>query len=92
MVLTPDAKKYIKMALDENKANGRSDKDYIFVNKSGERMHEYAVNNVLRRCNGVRNIIFILLHHLQIKRMYLPKFSSQRRCNKKFHKDKRKKP
>ncbi len=55
LVLTPDAKKYIKMALDENKTNGRSDKDYIFVSKSGERMHEYAVNNVLRRCNGVRN-------------------------------------
>ena len=55
LVLTPDAKKYIKMAFDENQANGRSDEDYIFLNKSGERMHEYAVNNVLRRCNGVRN-------------------------------------
>ncbi len=55
LILTPDAKKYIKMALDENKANERSDKDYIFVSSSGERMHEYAVNNVLRRCNGVRN-------------------------------------
>ncbi|MBQ2935179.1 MAG: tyrosine-type recombinase/integrase [Lachnospiraceae bacterium] len=55
LVLTPDAKKYIKMALDENKANGRSDEDYIFLSKSGERMHEYAVNNVLRRCNGIRN-------------------------------------
>ena len=55
LVLTPDAKKYIKMALDENKANGRSDEDYIFLSKTGERMHEYAVNNVLRRCNGVRN-------------------------------------
>ena len=55
LVLTPDAKKYIKMALDENKVNGRSDEDYIFLSKSGERMHEYAVNNVLRRCNGVRN-------------------------------------
>ena len=55
LVLTPDAKKYIKMTLDENKANGRNDEDYIFVSKSGERMHEYAVNNVLRRCNGVRN-------------------------------------
>ena len=55
LVLTPEAKKYIQMALDENKANGRIDKDYIFVGKSGERMHEYAVNNVLRRCNGVRN-------------------------------------
>lgn len=55
LILTPDAKKYIKMALDENKANGRSDEDYIFLSKSGERMHEYAVNNVLRRCNGVRN-------------------------------------
>lgn len=55
LILTPDAKKYIKMALDENKANERSDEDYIFLSKSGERMHEYAVNNVLRRCNGVRN-------------------------------------
>lgn len=55
LVLTPDAKKYIKMALDENKANRRNNEDYIFVSKSGERMHEYAVNNVLRRCNGVRN-------------------------------------
>lgn len=43
------------MALDENKANRRNDEDYIFVSKSGERMHEYAVNNVLRRCNGARN-------------------------------------
>lgn len=49
LVLTPDAKKYIKMALDENKANRRNNEDYIFVSKSGERMHEYAVNNVLRR-------------------------------------------
>lgn len=55
LILTPDAKKYIKMALDENNANGRSDEDYIFLSKSGERMHEYAVNNVLRRCNSVRN-------------------------------------
>lgn len=55
LVLTPEAKKYIKMALDENKANGRSDEDYIFIAKSGERMHDYAVNNVLRRCNGERN-------------------------------------
>lgn len=31
LVLTPDAKKYIKMALDENKANGRRDEDYIFI-------------------------------------------------------------
>ena len=42
------------MVLDENKANGRNDEDYIFISSSGERMHEYAVNNVLRRCNGVR--------------------------------------
>ena len=31
LILTPDAKKYIKMALDENKANKRSDEDYIFL-------------------------------------------------------------
>ena len=87
LVLTPDAKKYIKMVLDENKANGRSDKDYIFVSKSGERMHEYAVNNVLRRCNGVRNEKdrFVISgkpsgNHTIRKTC----FSSRKRCNKKI--------
>lgn len=55
LVLTPEAKKFIKMALDENKAHGRRDEDYIFISKTGERMHDHAVNNVLRRCNGKRN-------------------------------------
>lgn len=55
LILTKEARKYIDMVLDENKANGVKDKDYIFVSKNGYRMHEYCVNNVLRLCNGERN-------------------------------------
>lgn len=55
LILTPAAKKYIQMAIDRNKELGISDGDYIFLNKEGNRMHDYAVNNVLRRLNGVRN-------------------------------------
>lgn len=41
LILTPAAKKYIQMAIDRN--------------KEGNRIHDHAVNNVLRRLNGVRN-------------------------------------
>ncbi len=55
LILTPSAKKYIQMAIDRNKELGVSDGDYIFLNKEGNRIHDHAVNNVLRRLNGVRN-------------------------------------
>lgn len=55
LILTPSAKKYIQMALDRNKELGIADGDYIFLNKEGNRIHDHAVNNVLRRLNGVRN-------------------------------------
>ena len=55
LILTPSAKKYIQMALDRNKELGIADGDYIFLNKDGNRIHDHAVNNVLRRLNGVRN-------------------------------------
>lgn len=55
LILTPAAKKYIQMALDRNKELGLSDGDFIFLNKEGKRMHDHAVNNVLRRLNGERN-------------------------------------
>lgn len=55
LVITPDAKAIFDMILKENAAKGVSDEDYIFIGKNGERMHEYSVNNVLRRCCGVRD-------------------------------------
>lgn len=55
LILTPAAKKYIQMAIERNKELGISDEDYIFLNKKGDRLHDHAVNNVLRRLNGVRN-------------------------------------
>ena len=55
LILTPAAKKYIQMAIDRNKELGISDGDYIFLNKAGNRIHDHAVNNVLRKLNGVRN-------------------------------------
>ena len=79
LVLTPDAKKYIKMTLDENKANVRNDEDYIFVSKSGERMHEYAVN-MSSQCNGLRNEKAALLF-LETKR----KSCNQKTCISELH-------
>lgn len=55
LVLTPKARKYIDMALRYNETNGFRDDDFIFLDKTGKRIHDHAVNNVLRRLNGVRN-------------------------------------
>lgn len=55
LILTPKARKYINMAVRYNEANGFKDEDFIFLDKSGKRIHDHAINNVLRRLNGVRN-------------------------------------
>lgn len=55
LILTPNARKYIQMAINRNKELNIADEDYIFLTKEGKRMHDHAVNNVLRRLNGVRN-------------------------------------
>lgn len=55
LILTPKARKYIDMALRYNDANGLKDEDFIFLDKNGKRLHDHAINNVLRRLNGVRN-------------------------------------
>ena len=55
LVLTPKARKYIDMALRYNESNRLKDDDFIFLDKNGHRIHDHAVNNVLRRLNGVRN-------------------------------------
>ena len=43
------------MALRYNESKGLKDEDFIFLDKKGNRIHDHAVNNVLRRLNGVRN-------------------------------------
>ena len=55
LILTPKARRYIDMAVRYNEANGFQDEDFIFLDKSGKRIHDHAINNVLRRLNGVRN-------------------------------------
>lgn len=55
LILTPKAHKYINMAVRYNEANGFQDEDFIFLDKSGKRIHDHAINNVLRRLNGVTN-------------------------------------
>ena len=55
LILTPKAHKYINMAVRYNEANGFKDEDFIFLDKSGKRIHDHAINNVLRRLNGVTN-------------------------------------
>lgn len=55
LILTPKARKYIDMAIRYNEANGFKDEDFIFLDKTGNRIHDHAINNVLRRLNGVRN-------------------------------------
>lgn len=53
--LTPDAKKFIKMALDFNQEHNLKDGNYIFLDKQGNRKHSDSVENALRKINGTRN-------------------------------------
>ena len=39
-----------KMILDHNECNGFNS-EYLLLNEEGERLHEFSVNNVLRRLN-----------------------------------------
>lgn len=55
LILTPKSRKYIDMALRYNEANKLKDEDFIFLDKTGKRIHDHAINNVIRRLNGVRN-------------------------------------
>lgn len=50
LYLSERAKKYLDMILHHNECNGLNSK-YLLLDKSGERLHEYSVNNVLRRLN-----------------------------------------
>ena len=50
LYLSERAKKYLKMILDHNECNGFNS-EYLLLNEEGERLHEFSVNNVLRRLN-----------------------------------------
>ena len=45
-----EAQKYYKMILKANEENGFTS-DYLLLDKNGDRIHDFAVNNVLRRLN-----------------------------------------
>ena len=55
LILTPKSRKYIDMALRYNEAIKLKDEEFIFLDKTGKRIHDHAINNVIRRLNGVRN-------------------------------------
>lgn len=50
LYLSERAKKYLDMILNHNKSKG-FDSEYLLLNKAGERLHDYSINNVLRRLN-----------------------------------------
>lgn len=50
LYLSVDAKKYLAMILEHNKNSGFKS-DFLLLDDKGERIHEYAVSNVLRELN-----------------------------------------
>lgn len=50
LYLSERAKKYLHMILHHNECKG-FDSKYLLLDKNGDRLHEYSVNNVLRRLN-----------------------------------------
>lgn len=45
------AKKYLAMILEHNRQNGFNS-EYLFLDKNGQRIHEFSVNNALRNLNS----------------------------------------
>lgn len=50
LYLSKGARKYYHMILEHNRRNGL-ESEYLLLDKHGERLHDHAVNNVLRRVN-----------------------------------------
>ncbi|MBD5458253.1 MAG: site-specific integrase [Lachnospiraceae bacterium] len=50
LYLSADAKRYLSMILEHNKNSGFNSK-YLLLDENGERLHEFAINNVLRELN-----------------------------------------
>lgn len=56
LFLSKDAKKYYGMIMAENKRKGRIG-GYLLCDDNGNRLHDYAINNVLRRLNKKINTV-----------------------------------
>ena len=50
LYLSADAKRYLAMILEHNKNSGFNS-EYLLLDENGERLHEFAINNVLREFN-----------------------------------------
>lgn len=50
IICVSDAQKYYKMIVSANEARGYKD-GFLLLDKDGNRLHDYAINNVLRRLN-----------------------------------------
>lgn len=50
LYLSKGARKYYNMILEHNKCNGL-ESEFLFLDENGERLHDFAINNVLRRVN-----------------------------------------
>ena len=55
LVVTEQTRKWFDMVREYNIQNGLKDEDFLFLDKKGNRIHDHAINNVIRRLNGVRN-------------------------------------
>ena len=49
-MIAKSARKYYNMILEHNRRNGLEG-EYLFMDGNGERLHDFAINNVLRRVN-----------------------------------------
>ncbi len=50
LYLSADAKRYLAMILEHNQNSGFKS-EYLLLDENGERIHEFAINNVLRELN-----------------------------------------
>lgn len=50
LYLSKGARKYYDMILEHNRCNGL-ESEYLLMDRNGERLHDFAINNVLRRVN-----------------------------------------
>ncbi len=50
LYLSAEAKRYLAMILEHNKSSGFNS-EYLLLDENGERLHEFAINNVLRELN-----------------------------------------
>lgn len=68
----------ITICQEETKTYHKDD-DFIFLDKTGKRIHDHAINNVIRRLNGVRNekmLLSLMADHPAIIVSDVPRYRS----------------